>query len=92
MYTNMAKLGRCDFALVVVCGLTKFTKVLPCTKHITNDEIVKIFFGEHFRVYGGFVSHTSALVFKVQSSAFTFFGRCQTVNFRTEPLRLQSYQ
>ena len=34
-YTEMPKLGGYDFALVVTCGLTRFTRVFPCTKHIT---------------------------------------------------------
>ena len=37
-YTEMPKFGGYDFALVVTCGLTRFTRVFPCTKHITGEE------------------------------------------------------
>ena len=30
-YTEMPKFGGYDFALVVTCGLTRFTRVFPCT-------------------------------------------------------------
>ena len=30
-YTEMPKFGGYDFALVVTCGLTRFTRGLPCT-------------------------------------------------------------
>ena len=41
-YTEMPKFGGYDFALVVTCGLTRFTRVFPCTKHITGEETIKI--------------------------------------------------
>ena len=34
-YTEMPKFGGYDFALVVTCGLTRLTRMFPCTKHIT---------------------------------------------------------
>ena len=40
-YTEMPKLGGYAFALVVTCGLTRFTRVFPCTKHITGEETIK---------------------------------------------------
>ena len=48
----MPKFGGCDFALVVTCGLTRFTRVFPCTKHITGEETIKIVLEEWFCVYG----------------------------------------
>ena len=51
-YTKEPKFGGYDFALVVTCGLTRFTRVLPCTKHITGEETIKILLGEWFCVYG----------------------------------------
>ena len=48
----MPKFGGYDFALVVTCGLTRFTSVLPCTKHITGEETIKILLEEWFCVYG----------------------------------------
>ena len=51
-YTEMPKFGGYDFALVVTCGLTRFTRVCPCTKHITGEETIKILLEEWFCVYG----------------------------------------
>ena len=51
-YTEMPKFGGYDFALVVACGLTRFTRVFPCTKHITGEETIKILLEEWFCVYG----------------------------------------
>ena len=41
-YTENPKFGGSDFALVVTCGLTRFTRVFPCTTHITGEETIKI--------------------------------------------------
>ena len=41
-YKEMPRFGGYDFALVVTCGLTRFTRVLPCTKHITAGDTIKI--------------------------------------------------
>ena len=38
----MPKFGGYDYALVVTCGLTRFTRVFPCNKHITGEETIKI--------------------------------------------------
>ena len=51
-YTEMPKFGGYDFALMVTCGLTRFTRVFPCTKHITGEETIKILLEEWFCVYG----------------------------------------
>ena len=51
-YTEMPKFGGYDFALVVTCGLTRFTRVFPCTKHITGKETIKILLEEWFCVSG----------------------------------------
>ena len=48
----MPKFGGYDFALVVTCGLTRFTRVFPCTKHITGEGTIKILLEEWFCVYG----------------------------------------
>ena len=50
-YTEMPKLGGYDFALVVTCWLTRFTRVYPCTKHITGEETIKILLEQWFCVY-----------------------------------------
>ena len=51
-YTEMPKFGGYDFALVVTCGLTRFTRVFPCTKHITGEKNIKKLLEEWFCVYG----------------------------------------
>ena len=51
-YTEMPKFGGYDFALVVTCGLTSFTRMFPCTKHIPGEETIKILLEEWFCVYG----------------------------------------
>ena len=51
-YTEMPKFGGYDFVLVVTCGLTRFTRVFPCTKHITGEETIEILLEEWFCVYG----------------------------------------
>ena len=51
-YTEMPKFGGYEFTLVVTCGLTRFTRVFPCTKHITGEETIKILLKERFCVYG----------------------------------------
>ena len=49
-YTETPKFGGYDFALLVTCGLTRFTRVFPCTKHITGEETIKILLEEWFCV------------------------------------------
>ena len=44
----MPKFGGYDFALVVPSGLTRFTRVFACTKHITREETINIFLEERF--------------------------------------------
>ena len=51
-YMEMPKFTGNDYALVVTCGLTSFTRVFPCTKHITGEETIKILLEEWFCVYG----------------------------------------
>ena len=51
-YTEMPKFGGYDFALVLTCGLTRFIRVFPCTKHITGEETIKILPEKWFCVYG----------------------------------------
>ena len=48
----MPKFGGYDFGLVVTFGLTRFTRVFPCTKHVTGEETIKILLEELFSVYG----------------------------------------
>ena len=44
--------GGYDSALVVTCGLTRFTRVFSCTKHIAGEETIMISLEEWFCVYG----------------------------------------
>ena len=48
----MPTFGGYDLDLVVTCWLTRFTRVFPCTKHITDKETIKILLEEWFCVYG----------------------------------------
>ena len=52
-YTEMPKFRGYDFALVVTCGLTRFTRVFPCTKNSIGEETIKILLEQWFCVYGG---------------------------------------
>ena len=51
-YTEMPKFGGYDFAVVLTCGLTRFMRLFPCTKHVTCEETIKILLEEWFCVYG----------------------------------------
>ena len=51
-YTDMPKFGAYDFALVVTCGLTRFTRVFPCTNRITGEETIMILLEEWLCVNG----------------------------------------
>ena len=51
-YTEMPKFVGYDVALVVTCGLTRLTRVFPCTKHIAGEETINILLEESFCVYG----------------------------------------
>ena len=66
-YTEMPKFGGYDFALVVTCGLTRFTRVIPYTKHITGEETIKILLEEWFCVYGAPKEINSDRDFRVRS-------------------------
>ena len=46
---------RCDgydSCLVVTCGLSRFTRVFPCSKKITGEQSVKILFEQWLEPYG----------------------------------------
>ena len=47
----MPKFGGYNFALVGTSGLTRLTRVFPCTKDITSQETIKILLEELFSVY-----------------------------------------
>ena len=52
LYVDDTEFGSYNVALVVTCGFTRFTRVFPCTKHITGEETIKILLEEWFSVYG----------------------------------------
>ena len=66
-YIEMPNFGGYDFALVVTCGLTRFTRVFSCTKHITSEETIKIFLEEWSCVYGAPGEINSYEVVRVRS-------------------------
>ena len=41
-----------DSCLVVTCGLSRFTRVLPCNKKRTDEPTVKMLVGQWFEPYG----------------------------------------
>ena len=43
MYSIWGWLRSYNFALVVTCGLTRFTRMFPCTEHITGEETIKMY-------------------------------------------------
>ena len=51
-YTEVPKFGGYVFALMVTCLLTRFTRVFPCTKHITGEETIKMILEEWFCICG----------------------------------------
>ena len=51
-YTEIPKLWAYDVASMVTCGSTRFTRVFPCTTHITGEVTIKILLEKWFSVYG----------------------------------------
>ena len=37
----MPRFGGYVFALALTCGLTRVTRVFPCTKHITGEQTIE---------------------------------------------------
>ena len=44
--------GGYDGCLVVACGLSRFTRVFPCSKKVTDEQTVKMFGEQWFEPYG----------------------------------------
>ena len=55
-YRETPEFGGYDFALVVTCVLTRFTRVFSCIKHITGEETIRILLKEWFCVYGAVIN------------------------------------
>ena len=67
-YTEISKFGGYYIALVVTCGLTRFTRVFPCSKHITGEDTIKILLEDWFCVYGAPKEITSDQDVRVHSN------------------------
>ena len=78
----MPKFGGYDLALVVTCGLTRFTRVFPCTKHITREETIKILLEEWFCVYGAPKEITSDEDVRVRSYTGWYKRVLRSLNVR----------
>ena len=49
---GLPKFGGYKSCLVVTCGLTPFTRELPCNKKITGEQTVKMLVEQWFEYYG----------------------------------------
>ena len=49
---GLPRFGGYDSCLVVTCGLSRFTRVFPCSKKITGEETVKMLVEQRFQPYG----------------------------------------
>ena len=49
---GLPKFGGNDSCLVVTCGLTRFTRAVPCNKKITGEQTVKTFVEQWSEHYG----------------------------------------
>ena len=79
-YTEMPNFGGYDFALVVTCGLTRFTRVFQCTKHITGEETIKILLEEWFCVHGAPKGISSDEDVRVRSDTGSYKGVLRSLN------------
>ena len=79
-YTETPKFGGYDFARVVTCWLTRFTRVFPCTKHITGEETIKILLEEWFCVYGAPKEINSDEDVRVRSDTGWYKGGLRSLN------------
>ena len=79
-YTEIPKFGGYDFALLVTCGLTRFTRAFPCTKHITGEDTIKILLREWFCVYGAPEEINSDEDVRVRSDTGTYKRVLRSLN------------
>ena len=49
---SLPSFGGYDSYLVVICGLSRFTRVFPCNKKITDEQTVKMLVERWFEPYG----------------------------------------
>ena len=49
---GLPRFGGYDSCLVVICGLSRFTRVFPCNKKITGEQTVKMLVEQWFEPFG----------------------------------------
>ena len=76
----MPKFRNYDFALVVTCGLTRLTRVFPCTNHITGEETIKIVLEESFSIYGALKEIHSDEDIRIRSDTGWYKGVLRSLN------------
>ena len=81
-YTEMPNFGGYDFALVVTCAMTRFTRLFPCTKHIIGEETIKIHLEEWFCVYGAPKENNSDQEVRVRSVTGWYKRVLRSLNFQ----------
>ena len=88
----MPKFEGYDFALVLTCGLTRFTRVFLCTKHITREESIKILLEEWFCVYGAPKEINSDKDDRVRSDTGWYKRVLWSLNVQVSTVSLYSYE
>ena len=81
-YTAMPEFGGYDVALVVTCGLTRFTGVFPCTKQTTGEETIKILLEGWFCVDGAPEEINSGQDVRVRSDTGWYKTVLRSLNLR----------
>ena len=51
-FVSQTKFGGYDNALVVTCGLSRFTLIFPCTRKVTSEETLQLLLSGWFQHYG----------------------------------------
>ena len=85
-YMEMLKVGGYNFGLLVTSGLTRFTRVFPCTKHITGEGTINIILEQWFGVYGAPKELNSDEQFRVRSHTGCYKGSLRDLNVKVSSL------
>jgi hypothetical protein len=51
-FIEMPKYGGMDFAMMITCGLSRFSRVVPCSKKLDSEGALKILLEEWVQAYG----------------------------------------
>ena len=51
-FVEVDKFMNFDYIMVATCGLSNFTQAWPCTKKITSEGAMKLFFNNWIMIYG----------------------------------------